>query len=76
MKVHHLNCGTMDPPATAQMVCHVLLIETDNGLALVDTGFGSHDCAYPARRHARFHGRGQGSEDGRPGSTIVSAVFR
>jgi glyoxylase-like metal-dependent hydrolase (beta-lactamase superfamily II) len=50
VKVHHLNCGTMDPPATAQMVCHVLLIETDNGLVLIDTGFGSHDCADPARR--------------------------
>ena len=50
MKVHHLNCGTIDPPATAQMVCHVLLVETDNGLVLVDTGFGSHDCADPARR--------------------------
>ena len=50
MKVHHLNCGTMDPPATAQMVCHVLLVETDNGLVLVDTGFGSHDCAEPKRR--------------------------
>lgn len=40
----------MDPPATPQLVCHVLLIETANGLALVDTGFGSHDCADPARR--------------------------
>jgi glyoxylase-like metal-dependent hydrolase (beta-lactamase superfamily II) len=50
VKVHHLNCGTMDPPATAQMVYHVLLVETDNGLVLVDTGFGSHDCADPARR--------------------------
>ena len=40
----------MDPPATAQMVCHVLLVETDNGLVLIDTGFGSHDCADPARR--------------------------
>ena len=37
MKVHHLNCGTMNMP-TAPMVCHVLLIETDNGLVLVDSG--------------------------------------
>jgi glyoxylase-like metal-dependent hydrolase (beta-lactamase superfamily II) len=49
MKVHHLNCGSMDMP-TAPMVCHVLLVETDNGLVLVDTGYGSHDCADPARR--------------------------
>ncbi len=50
MKVHHLNCGTMKPPATASVVCHVLLVETDSGLVLVDTGFGSHDCADPAGR--------------------------
>ncbi|WP_319453954.1 MULTISPECIES: MBL fold metallo-hydrolase [unclassified Mycobacterium] len=43
MKVHHLNCGTMDSPAA--MVCHVLLIETDNGLVLVDSGYGLADCA-------------------------------
>jgi glyoxylase-like metal-dependent hydrolase (beta-lactamase superfamily II) len=47
MKVHHLNCGTMDSPAP--MVCHVLLIETDNGLVLVDSGYGLADCADHAR---------------------------
>ena len=47
MKVHHLNCGTMDSPGTP-IVCHVLLVETDNGLVLVDSGLrpsglrGSH----------------------------------
>lgn len=35
---------------TAPLVCHVLLVETGNGLVLVDSGFGSHDCAEPARR--------------------------
>jgi glyoxylase-like metal-dependent hydrolase (beta-lactamase superfamily II) len=49
MKVHHLNCGTMHMP-TAPMVCHVLLVETDNGLVLIDSGFGSHDCLHPAKR--------------------------
>jgi len=48
MKVHHLNCGTMHMP-TAPMVCHVLLVETDNGLVLVDSGFGTDDCTDPAR---------------------------
>lgn len=47
MKVHHLNCGTMRKPAP--MVCHVLLIETDNGLVLVDSGYGIDDCADPRR---------------------------
>ena len=32
------------------MVCHVLLIETDNGLVLVDSGFGPKDCDDPVRR--------------------------
>jgi glyoxylase-like metal-dependent hydrolase (beta-lactamase superfamily II) len=48
MKVHHLNCGSMLMP-TAPMVCHVLLIESDNGLVLVDSGFGTHDCTDPRR---------------------------
>lgn len=48
MKVHHLNCGTMNM-RTAPMVCHVLLIETDNGLVLVDSGYGTDDCANPKR---------------------------
>ncbi|MFJ8108335.1 MBL fold metallo-hydrolase [Streptomyces sp. NPDC096132] len=49
MKVHHLNCGTMRLP-TAPLVSHVLLIETPNGLVLVDSGFGLHDVADPERR--------------------------
>jgi glyoxylase-like metal-dependent hydrolase (beta-lactamase superfamily II) len=40
----------MHPPASIGMVCHVLLIEGENGLVLIDTGFGSHDCDDPARR--------------------------
>ena len=34
---------------TAPMVCHVLLIETDNGLVLVDSGYGTDDCTDPKR---------------------------
>ncbi|WP_394840919.1 MBL fold metallo-hydrolase [Pendulispora brunnea] len=49
MRVHHLNCGSMRMPG-APLVCHVLLLETRNGLALVDTGFGSADIADPAGR--------------------------
>jgi glyoxylase-like metal-dependent hydrolase (beta-lactamase superfamily II) len=48
VKVHHLNCGTMNMP-TAPMVCHVLLVETENGLVLVDSGYGTADCADPKR---------------------------
>src|SRR5215468_5572810 len=49
MKVHHLNCGTMRVP-TFPVVAHVLLIETGNGLDLVDSGYGLEDIADPARR--------------------------
>lgn len=50
LKVHHLNCGSLCSvgmkmlyPNATKMVCHVLLIETNDGLVLVDTGFGAED---------------------------------
>lgn len=53
MRVHHLNCGTLNLPG-APLVCHVLLVETEAGLVLVDTGFGLADIADPARRLGAF----------------------
>ncbi|MEQ6901516.1 MBL fold metallo-hydrolase [Nocardioides sp. YIM 152588] len=51
MRVHHLNCGTMNAPLVGRMVCHVLLVETDDaGLVLVDTGFGLEDVAHTRAR--------------------------
>lgn len=62
MKVHHLNAATMCPFGgrliagrggllqRAHMVCHVLLIETADGLVLVDTGLGTADVAHPVKR--------------------------
>lgn len=59
MRLHHLNCGTMTPPARrlingdgglfepGVMVCHCLLIETDQGLVLIDSGIGSADVRDP-----------------------------
>lgn len=41
MKAHHLNCGTMHPPAGPAMVCHCLLVETGDHLTLIDSGFGT-----------------------------------
>jgi glyoxylase-like metal-dependent hydrolase (beta-lactamase superfamily II) len=57
VKVHHLNCGTMRLPGNNKLICHVLLLETDGGLVLVDSGYGLKDCADPARRvgPARFY---------------------
>ncbi|GEE00085.1 putative metallo-hydrolase [Gordonia spumicola] len=50
MTIHHLNCGTMHPIGGMRMVCHVLLVETDRGLMLVDTGLGVRDVEDPAGR--------------------------
>lgn len=49
MPIHHLNCGCMCPlegalfdgfsqGLTSRLVCPCLLIETNQGLVLVDTG--------------------------------------
>ncbi|WP_068064066.1 MBL fold metallo-hydrolase [Nocardia xishanensis] len=45
MRIHHLNCGSM----ALGMVDHCLLIETDTGLVLVDTGYGLDCVRDPAR---------------------------
>lgn len=42
-------------PGPARLVCHCLLIETDNhGLALIDTGFGLQDVRAASRRLSPF----------------------
>lgn len=60
--IHHLNCGTMRPPGnrwllgegpkggTAQMVCHVMALETERGVVVIDSGFGRDDIADPRGR--------------------------
>lgn len=66
MQVHHLNCGTLHPiggrwlrlasqPRLAEphMVCHCLLIETGEGLVLVDTGLGTADVEHAVERLQR-----------------------
>jgi glyoxylase-like metal-dependent hydrolase (beta-lactamase superfamily II) len=51
VRVHHLDCATMCPlgghraGGVDTMVGHCLLVETDAGLVLVDTGFGTADAA-------------------------------
>ncbi|MCW2800855.1 MAG: fold metallo-hydrolase [Aeromicrobium sp.] len=49
MRVHHLNCGSMHPPMAPELVCHVLVCETPDGLVLVDSGLGRVDFANPKR---------------------------
>jgi glyoxylase-like metal-dependent hydrolase (beta-lactamase superfamily II) len=65
MRIHHLNCGTMCPfggrlmdgassSLAAILVCHCLLVETAEGLVLVDTGLGLRDAESPGRRLSGF----------------------
>ena len=68
IRIHHLNCGTMCPYGrrlmagegklfeTAQLCCHCLLIETAQGLVLVDSGMGSQDVRDPHRLGRAFLG--------------------
>lgn len=63
-RVHHLNLGAMQPYggalfdgqtpglAPAELACHCLLLETEAGLVLIDTGTTSQDPAAAARRHS------------------------
>jgi glyoxylase-like metal-dependent hydrolase (beta-lactamase superfamily II) len=39
---------------TARLVCHTLLIETENGLVLIDTGLGLKDVYNPTKRISPF----------------------
>lgn len=54
MKVHHLNGATLCPFAGETMVSHLLLVESETGLILVDTGLGLTDCRDPRVRLGRF----------------------
>jgi len=61
MRIHHLSCGSLCPHggrllggqgglrSTVDVICHCLLIESGDGLVLVDTGFGSEDARNPAQ---------------------------
>lgn len=64
MRIHHLNCGTDCPFGGAifdgrskgplgHLICHCLLVETDAGLVLVDTGYGLRDVREPFPRLSR-----------------------
>lgn len=61
MHVHHINCGTDCPYGgalfdgrsggiTGKLVCHCLVIETNAGLVLIDTGYGMNDVRRPQGR--------------------------
>lgn len=56
MRIHHLNCGSLVTPvgkmlkrhfSASAIACHCLLVETNDGLLLVDTGFGANTIEDP-----------------------------
>jgi glyoxylase-like metal-dependent hydrolase (beta-lactamase superfamily II) len=66
LQIHHLNCGTMRPYGIPRKdgtggffvrgegAIHCLLVETGEGLVLVDTGWGLRDCADPSSTVRQF----------------------
>jgi glyoxylase-like metal-dependent hydrolase (beta-lactamase superfamily II) len=69
MHIHHINCATMCPFSArlingtdgilgllkpGRMVCHCLVVETNDGLVLVDTGLGKGDIFDPRGRLGSF----------------------
>lgn len=55
MTIHHLNCGTLTPYwPPVQAIIYCLLVVTNQGLAVVDTGFGLDDYRTPTRAMRTF----------------------
>jgi glyoxylase-like metal-dependent hydrolase (beta-lactamase superfamily II) len=67
MRIHHLNCISSCPLGgrlmdgrsgsilqRGKLCCHCLLLESDQGLVLVDTGFGLGDVLDPRGRLSHF----------------------
>lgn len=66
MRIHHLSCASLCPRggrfiggeggllAAAHVVGHCLLIESADGLTLIDTGFGTNDARNPAQLGVAF----------------------
>ncbi|RKH37160.1 MBL fold metallo-hydrolase [Corallococcus sicarius] len=87
MRIHHLNCGTLCPASArfvvgagglferARLVCHCLLLETSQGLVLVDTGLGTRDLRdAKGRLGQRFVARNAPRLD--PAETALAQVER
>jgi len=67
MRVHHLNCISTCPAGgrlmdgradcilcRGRLTCHCILVESNDGLILVDTGLGARDVASPRSRLSWF----------------------
>lgn len=74
MRIHHLNCATLRPfgfvlsdtatlTSHAHLVVHCLLIETEDGWVLVDSGFGIGDRLRPPPLQTVFMTLSRSSRD-------------
>lgn len=65
MRIHHMNCISSCPlggrlmdhrsnSLRGKLACHCLLVESERGLVLIDTGFGLRDVWNPMQRLSRF----------------------
>lgn len=88
MGIHHLNCISTCPlggrlmdgcsPSVLErghLTCHCLLVETGDGLVLVDTGFGLRDVRDPRSRLSAFF-LGLVSPDFREEMTAIRQIER
>lgn len=48
--IHHINCGTLVVPGYPTVVCHCLLLQEGERLALIDAGIGLRDVRQPLER--------------------------
>ncbi len=48
--IHHINCGTLVVPSYPTVVCHCLLLQEGERLALIDAGIGLQDVRNPVGR--------------------------
>jgi glyoxylase-like metal-dependent hydrolase (beta-lactamase superfamily II) len=55
MKIYHLNCGSLVAPlVNINSLVYCLLVDTSQGLVLVDTGFGTRDYDNPTPKMRFF----------------------
>jgi len=55
MKIHHLNCGSLNAAFVhIKSIVYCLLVETSQGLVLIDTGFGTRDYSQPTLKMRFF----------------------
>jgi glyoxylase-like metal-dependent hydrolase (beta-lactamase superfamily II) len=75
MAVYHLNCGSMQPYwPRVQVIVYCLLVETDDGLLLVDTGLGMGDHLNPSRLMRVFTALMRSPRD--PEETAIRQIAR